>query len=83
MCQLLTMSLDNEHDQFMDNLKPAVPSSSSSLDLSQAEKELNQLQQDKQNLMIQQNQQYLESLFQDHKHQPIKIRNANHQWSII
>lgn len=73
------MSLDNEHDQFMDNLKPAVPSSSSSLsslDLSQAEKELNQLQQDKQNLMIQQNQQYLESLFQDHKHQPIKIRNV-------
>ena len=57
------MSLDNEHDQFMDNLKPAVPSSSSSLsslDLSQAEKELNQLQQDKQNLMIQQNQQSLE-----------------------
>ena len=26
--------------------------------------------------MIQQNQQYLESLFQDHKHQPIKIRNV-------
>ncbi|CAX43070.1 sorting and assembly machinery (SAM) complex subunit of the mitochondrial outer membrane, putative [Candida dubliniensis CD36] len=70
------MSLDNEHDQFMDSLKPASPTHDSSSDLSRAEKELNQLQQDKQNLMIQQNQQYLESLFQDHKHQPVKIRNV-------
>ncbi|EGW31681.1 uncharacterized protein SPAPADRAFT_62290 [Spathaspora passalidarum NRRL Y-27907] len=60
------------NDEFIDNIKRK----DSIKNLTDAEKELEKLKNDKQSFMIEQNKQYLESLFQDHKSSPIKIRNV-------
>lgn len=69
------MSLDNEHDQFMDSMKLST-TSTASLTLTSAEKELQQLQQSKQEQLLEQNKRYLEELFKENKNQPIRIKNV-------
>ncbi|KAL6452897.1 LOW QUALITY PROTEIN: SAM50 Sorting assembly machinery 50 kDa subunit [Candida maltosa Xu316] len=66
------MSLDNDHDSFMDSMKPA----SDANQLSESEKELAKIQQEKQDQMIKQNQIFLEELFKENSTQPIRIRNV-------
>ncbi|RCK58133.1 Sorting assembly machinery subunit [Candida viswanathii] len=66
------MSLDNEDDQFMESMRPA----STTQTLTAAEKELQQLQQSKQEQLLQQNKRYLEDLFHENRNQPIRVKNV-------
>lgn len=67
------MSLDRD-DDLMDKL--ASPSHYSSTNKSKIEKEYDELLAEKQNLLMKQNQQYLEDLFKQNSTKPINIRNV-------
>lgn len=71
-----TMSILGQDEEFMDNMKYATPDQLSDKALTTAEKELNNLQQQKQQQLLDQNKQFLQSLFQENSTQPIKIRNV-------
>ncbi|RLV89132.1 Sorting assembly machinery 50 kDa subunit [Spathaspora sp. JA1] len=60
------------NDEFIDNIKRK----DSNKHLSEAEKELEKLKHYKETFMIDQNKQFIETLFKDHKSNPIKIRNV-------
>ncbi|KAI5961646.1 SAM50 [Candida pseudojiufengensis] len=70
------MSIFSQDEEFMDNIKKQPPSSLSNTDQSKAEKELADLQLQKQKQLLQQNQIFLNDLFQDNSTQPIRIKNV-------
>ncbi|KAK6459580.1 surface antigen-domain-containing protein [Scheffersomyces xylosifermentans] len=66
------MSLD--HDDMIDRLSSArIPDNTN---ISKEEKTLKSLQEEKENLMIEQNRQFMEELFVANKSQPIKVKNV-------
>jgi Outer membrane protein/protective antigen OMA87 len=67
------MSLD--HDDDMVTRLSSSRIDDSNLNLTKQEKELQKLQEEKQKLMINQNQQYLNQLFEENSTQPIRIKN--------
>lgn len=68
------MSLD--HDEDMVTRLSSSRIDESDLNLTKQEKELRSLQEQKQKLMISQNQHYLNQLFEENSTQPIRIRNV-------
>ncbi|KAI5969790.1 SAM50 [Candida margitis] len=70
------MSIVGQDEEFMDNMKYATPDQLSEKALTKAEKDLNSLQQQKQKQLLDQNNQFLQNLFQENSSQPIKIRNV-------
>lgn len=67
------MSIDRD-EELMDKL--ASPSNYNKSDKTQIEKDYDKLLTEKQNLLLKQNQQYLEDLFEQNNTRPIKIRNV-------
>jgi len=70
------MSILSQDEEFMDNMKYATPDQLSDKALTKAEKELENLQQQKQQQLLDQNKEFLQNLFQENSTQPIKIRNV-------
>ena len=70
------MSILGQDEEFMENMRSNSQDQLSDKQLTDAEKELNNLQQQKQQQLLDQNKQFLQTLFQDHSTQPIKIRNV-------
>lgn len=68
------MSKGPQDDDFMENIKYANNSKDSKL--SDSEKELIKLQQEKEQFLQQQNHQFLEQLFKENSTTPIKIQNV-------
>ncbi|KAI3406249.2 SAM50 [Candida oxycetoniae] len=70
------MSLPSRDEEFLESLNLASSGSTNESLATAAEKELAQLQIQKQEQMIRQNQQFLLQLFQDNASQPIKVHNV-------
>ncbi|CAK9439173.1 uncharacterized protein LODBEIA_P33970 [Lodderomyces beijingensis] len=68
------MSIVSQDEEFMESISRPNPSFNTSL--TDAEKQLSELQSRKQTQLVEQNQQYLEQLFMENATQPIKIRNV-------
>ncbi|KAI5952682.1 SAM50 [Candida jiufengensis] len=68
------MSVFSQDEEFMDNMKKQPPAPTT--DQTKAEKELSNLQSQKQQQLIDQNQNFLKDLFHDNATQPIRIKNV-------
>lgn len=68
------MSVGPQDDDFMDSIKYAPLTNADKL--TESEKQLEKLQLQKQQLLTQQNQQFLEQLFHDSKTTPVKVHNV-------